>query len=109
VDIGIFRTLGARVKFARGDLTQAEFGRPLGVTRQTVSQWELDETSPTAENVFAIERAHGWSARWVVLGEGPERILERERVPGRLELYRLAQALPDDKVETAARLLAALT
>lgn len=41
-------TLGARIRAAReGErLTQAELGLKLGVSRETISNWETGETSP---------------------------------------------------------------
>ena len=45
----------AQIRKANG-LTQEAFGEKLGVTRQTVSKWELDVISPSLENIVQICR-----------------------------------------------------
>lgn len=70
-------TIGSRIKKAREDagLNQTELGAACGLTRAAISQWENGATkAPTAENIFAIADATGFSARWLTLGEGPEKI-----------------------------------
>ena len=39
------------------NLSQEQLGEQVGVTRQTVSNWELDETSPNAEQLKALSKA----------------------------------------------------
>ncbi len=40
-------------------LSQEEFGRRLGVTKQAVSQWETGQTEPTIESLLKIVNATG--------------------------------------------------
>jgi hypothetical protein len=56
---------------------QAEFGRVAGVGRATVNQWlYADNTrSINSEAAFRLSDKTGMSARWVALGEGPQKDL----------------------------------
>lgn len=72
-------------------LTQAEFGKPLGVTERTVQRWELEWARPPSgavarmiENVEKIDAAVGATLRAAVTGVDVERAglgeAERRRV-----------------------------
>jgi phage repressor protein C with HTH and peptisase S24 domain len=65
-------TLGSRIKSAREakGLTQTALAKYCGVSRNSVSQWEKDETEPTGINLVKIARALGVSEVW--LAEGRE-------------------------------------
>ena len=52
------------LRFARGEMTQAELGEKVGVTRQTIIAIEQGRYSPTLEMAFQIARVFG-----VPLGE----------------------------------------
>ena len=45
------------LRFARGEMTQAELARRIGVTRQTVIAVEQGRYSPSLEMAFQIARA----------------------------------------------------
>lgn len=47
------------LRFANDEMTQAELGRRIGVTRQTVMAIELGRYSPTLDLAFQIARAFG--------------------------------------------------
>ncbi|WP_121181471.1 helix-turn-helix transcriptional regulator [Nocardiopsis sp. Huas11] len=47
------------LRFARGEMTQAELADRVGVTRQTVIAIEKGRYSPTLEMAFQISRALG--------------------------------------------------
>lgn len=47
------------LRFARGEMTQAELARRIGVTRQTVIAIEQGRYSPSLETAFQIARAFG--------------------------------------------------
>ncbi|MGW9032025.1 helix-turn-helix transcriptional regulator [Streptomyces sp. NPDC055722] len=47
------------LRFARGEMTQAELARRIGVTRQTVIAIEQGRYSPTLEMAFQIARVFG--------------------------------------------------
>ncbi|MEU8034832.1 helix-turn-helix transcriptional regulator [Streptomyces sp. NPDC049099] len=47
------------LRFAHGEMTQAELARRIGVTRQTVIAIEQGRYSPTLETAFQIARVFG--------------------------------------------------
>jgi putative transcriptional regulator len=47
------------LRFAHGEMTQAELAERIGVTRQTVNAIEQGKYSPTLEAAFQIARAFG--------------------------------------------------
>lgn len=47
------------LRFARGEMTQAELAEQIGVTRQTVIAIEQGRYSPSLEMAFRIARALG--------------------------------------------------
>jgi putative transcriptional regulator len=47
------------LRFARGEMTQAELAERVGVTRQTIIAIEQGRYSPTLEMAFQIARAFG--------------------------------------------------
>lgn len=62
---------------AAAGLTQSTFARKIGVTKGAVSQWENGNTKNLRlPNLFAIEDATGFSARWIALEEGPVRVAD---------------------------------
>ena len=46
-----------RLRFARGEMTQAELAERVGVTRQTIIAIEQGRYSPSLETAFQIARA----------------------------------------------------
>ena len=46
-----------RLRFAHGEMTQAELARQVGVTRQTIIAIEQGRYSPSLEMAFQIARA----------------------------------------------------
>lgn len=48
-----------RLRFARGEMTQAELAERIGVTRQTIIAIEHGRYSPTLEAAFKIAEALG--------------------------------------------------
>jgi putative transcriptional regulator len=47
------------LRFAHGEMTQAELGKQIGMTRQTVIAIEQGRYSPSLETAFRIARAFG--------------------------------------------------
>jgi putative transcriptional regulator len=48
-----------QLRFHAGEMTQAELGRRVGVTRQTIAAIERGRYSPTLETAFEIARVFG--------------------------------------------------
>ena len=49
------------VREQRGDMTQSELGKLVGVTRQTIAAIEQERYSPSLETAFRIAREFGVS------------------------------------------------
>lgn len=64
-------TTGQRIKEARkkAGLTQKELGAKLGVTYQTLAQWENDLRNPKQETIKRIATALNCDFYWLLLGE----------------------------------------
>ena len=50
-----------RLRFDRGEMTQAELATKVGVTRQTINAIEQNKYSPSLETAFRIAEALGVS------------------------------------------------
>jgi len=58
------------LRFLAGEMTQAELGAKIGVTRQTIAAIEQGKYSPTLEAAFRIAAALGKSLDEVFKWEG---------------------------------------
>ena len=64
------RAIGRRIREIRGfDLTQAEFGRILGVGQTQLSKYEMGHSVPTLELLLRLNAYSGRSIDWIVTGE----------------------------------------
>lgn len=59
-----------RLREARGPMTQAEFAKPLNVTRGAVGNWERGE-GIKRENLVQIANTFKASVQWLSTGQGP--------------------------------------
>jgi len=65
--------IGRRIREIRGfDLTQAEFGRILGIGQTQLSRYELGQAVPTADVLLKLKAYSGKSIDWIVTGEEPQ-------------------------------------
>jgi transcriptional regulator with XRE-family HTH domain len=75
-------SLAKRIREAMGTTPQAEFARALKVTDAAVTLWLNGETkSLKATTAAKIEKQTGYSAQWIVTGEGPKRLKEPTAPP----------------------------
>ena len=58
------------LRFLAGEMTQAELGEKIGLTRQTVAAIEAGKYSPTLEAAFRIARVFGKPLEEVFQWEG---------------------------------------
>lgn len=64
--------IGERIREIRGvKLTQAEFGKMLGIGQTQLSKYELGQSIPTLEVLLRLKALSGRSIDWIVTG-GPE-------------------------------------
>ncbi len=68
--------------------SQEELGDKLGVTRQTVSKWELGSTTPEMEKIAAISELFNITTDELIKGSAPERTSEftEEKIPAGTEV-----------------------
>ena len=72
-------TIGDRIRYIRGSLTQPEFGRKLGVGRNNVYTWESNQNMPQAETLLRIYKEYGVNINWLLSGEGEPYIEKSKR------------------------------
>ncbi len=67
-------TLGKRLSMARTNakLTQSEVAEKLGVTSQSVSLWERDETSPDTGKILELANLYSVTCDWILGGNVPD-------------------------------------
>ena len=64
------KNVGRRIREIRGfDLTQAQFGKMLGVAQTTLSKYEKKQAAPTLEISVRLKAYSGKSIDWIVSGE----------------------------------------
>ena len=67
-------TLADRIREAMGKIPQAEFARQMEVSKAAVTLWLNGGTrSLKADTAAKIQEVTGYSAQWLVTGEGPKR------------------------------------
>jgi transcriptional regulator with XRE-family HTH domain len=64
------RTLGARIRFARGRISQDTFSGMIGVSKGSLGGYERDENLPNTDVVLKICRQTGISVEWLLTGGG---------------------------------------
>jgi transcriptional regulator with XRE-family HTH domain len=70
------KAIGRRIREIRGfELTQAEFGRILGVGQTQLSKYEMGQSVPTLEFLLKLKAYSGRSIDCIVTGEdaGPRK------------------------------------
>lgn len=64
------KAIGHRIREIRGfDVTQAEFGRMLGIGQTQLSRYELGLNLPTSEILIKLKTYSGKSIDWILTGE----------------------------------------
>lgn len=64
--------MNTRIKYIRKEigLTQAEFGERIGVTQNSVAQFELGRRNPSEQTIMMICREFHVSEEWLRTGKG---------------------------------------
>ena len=78
--MGLGESTGSRIKIARErqGVTQAELAEKMGVTPQTISQYERNIINPKPETIKKFADALGVDARWLEVGEYEDNSLSGE-------------------------------
>ena len=65
------KAIGRRIREIRGfDLTQAAFGRVLGIAQAQLSKYELGQSAPTLRILLKLKAYSGKSVDWILTGKG---------------------------------------
>lgn len=64
------KSLGERIKIARGTVSQTVFSDQLGVTQNTLSRYERGQRIPDAGFIIDLCKKFNISANWILFGEG---------------------------------------
>lgn len=74
------KTLGSRIRFARGALSQEVFAAKIGVSKGSLGGYERDENLPNSDTVLKICQETGVSVQWLLLGAGSPTVPQEEAV-----------------------------
>ena len=77
-------TIGDRIKFIRGSLTQITFAEAIGTGRSTLQQWEANGGFPTGEFLSKIHKKFKVNLNWLLSGKGKP-YLKRLKHPPNME------------------------
>lgn len=82
---------------------QAELGRKLGVSQQTVQRWAAGKVSPNPENLDMLSEITGYPVYWFMLPpDDVDQVTELNPInitPKQRELLRIFSAFPDEDQE----------
>lgn len=67
------RRIAKRIKEVRGDRSQRQFAKQIGVKPQNISRYEMG-LLPHIAFLFVIHAMEGISANWLLFGKGPKKI-----------------------------------
>ena len=70
-------TLGARIRFVRGTMSQDEFSQKIGTSKAAVGTYERNTAIPGSTILLAIYKTFGIDPLWLLTGEGTMRVEER--------------------------------
>lgn len=96
-------SIADRVRQIRRELditSQEAFGKPLGITKSAVGQWENGRTEPSAEMILKIERIYKYRAQWIQTGEPPKKV-----EPSGLEVRESPNVYPGPQVRGVVPLI----
>lgn len=83
--------------------SQAELGRKLGISQQSIQRWVHGDTSPTAANLDKLSEITGHPVYWFMLPpEDNDQIITPETMkisPKQLDLIKVFSAFPEEDQE----------
>ena len=96
-------TIGTRIRQLRerNTLSQEKFGDLCGVSKASVSQWEIGIATPPTDRLIALRKHLEFSFDWLIVGEIDSNFaLTRSSIQ---KLIAVAQPLPDSAVAALTR------
>ncbi len=96
-------TIGARIRQLRerNTLSQEKFGDLCGVSKASVSQWEIGIATPPTDRLVALREHLVFSFDWLIAGEIDNNFALTR--PSIQKLIAVAQPLPDSAVAALTR------
>lgn len=64
--------LARRLREVRGESTQVDFGKALGVLQNEVSRYEIGRVHPPLEYLVAVAKYGSVTLDWLILGQPPK-------------------------------------
>lgn len=98
------KSIGERLREVRGERSQADFAKLLGIGRTTLIRYEADERKIDADLMLKLNLLFGVEPLWLVTGQAPNQLTPREQAL--LDNYRHSDALGKKAVEATASALA---
>lgn len=84
----LLMTLSQRIARAIGEIPVKEVARALGIGHSAIYPWLKGDTKNLKmENLFALAELTGYSAKWIAIEKGPEKLLSQA---GEIDLSFLA-------------------
>ncbi len=77
-------TIGDRIKFIRGSLTKIEFAGTLGITRNTLLNYETNKALPDFERLQIMHKKFKVNINRLLAGKGKP-YLKRSKYPSNIE------------------------
>lgn len=100
-------TLAERLQYVMDEMDwqyKAELARAVNTPHQsTVGNWFLRDGSMDPKYAFRLQDKHRWNARWLLQGEGPERIPAPD--PEVDEIIKEIQDLPKERIQALRAIL----
>ena len=84
----------------KNGLSQEALAEKLNVTRQTISKWELGESTPDLEKLIAIHDLFGISMDELILNETQENVESKGESQGSKTDWKETVFTPENKVRT---------
>ena len=98
-------TLGRRIAFIRGGMTQGDFAKGLGIGRNTLLRYEKGENEPPASILQKLITDFGADPQWLLMGGEPPMDLSA-RESALIANYRASPEEARRSLETTSALLA---
>lgn len=98
-------TLGQRIAIIRGQMTQGDFAKRVGVGRNTLIRYERGENEPSASFLQKLIKDFGVDPQWLLMGGEPPMDLN-SREAALIANYRASPEEGKRSLETTSSLLA---
>lgn len=97
-------TLPERIKtiITEQGLSKSAFAQEIGVTPSAITHILKGTTGISSQTAKIIEMKYGYSAEWVLTGEGDKKTAYKDVPENRRDLFDAIDALSDEEIEVLA-------